>query len=165
MHDLVVHLDRVNNAASVEVLWRLHLDAMMAFGFDRLLYGYTRYRTGRRVGDPQDLVVLSNLPPAYMHTYMEEGLYANAPMVLWALENEGACSWSWLAQRAVEVGFSSAEMRTLEFNRKLGITAGYPSASARYRNAPRAALAYALGPVWIRTRWTHSGRSTGPPSL
>jgi LuxR family transcriptional regulator len=125
MHDLVVHLDRVNNAASVEVLGRLHLDAMMAFGFDRLLYGYTRYRTGRRVGDPQDLVVLSNLPPAYMHTYMEEGLYANGPMVLWALENEGACSWSWLAQRAVEVGFSSAEMRTLEFNRKLGVTAGY----------------------------------------
>ncbi len=125
MQDLVVHLDRVNSASSVEGLWRLHLDAMAAFGFDRLLYGYTRYRTGRRMGDPQDLVVLSNLPSAYMRPYIEEGLYQSGPMVLWALENDGACSWSWLTETAAQGGFSPAELRTLEFNRKLGVTAGY----------------------------------------
>jgi DNA-binding CsgD family transcriptional regulator len=125
MQDLVVHLDRVNSASSVEGLWRLHLDAMAAFGFDRLLYGYTRYRTGRRMGDPQDLVVLSNLPSAYMRPYIEEGLYQNGPMVLWALENDGACSWSWLAEMAAQGGLSPAELRTLEFNRRLGVTAGY----------------------------------------
>jgi LuxR family transcriptional regulator len=125
MQDLVVHLDRVNSASSVEGLWRLHLDAMAAFGFDRLLYGYTRYRTGRRMGDPQDLVVLSNLPAAYMRPYIGDGLYQNGPMVLWALEHDGACSWSWLAEMAAQGGLSPAELRTLEFNRALGVTAGY----------------------------------------
>ncbi len=125
MHDLVVHLDRVNNATSVESLWRLHLDAMATFGFDRLLYGYTRYRSGRSLGDPQDWVVLTNLPSAYMRPYVEEGLYQNGPMVRWAIENEGACSWSWMAEMVAKGDFSAAELRTLEFNRKLGVTAGY----------------------------------------
>ncbi len=125
MYDLVVHLDRVNNASSVESLWRLHLDAMASFGFDRLLYGYTRYRSGRSLGDPQDWVVLTNLPAAYMRPYIEDGLYANGPMVRWALENDGACSWSWIIKTAAEGGFSPAEMKVLEFNRKLGVTCGY----------------------------------------
>jgi DNA-binding CsgD family transcriptional regulator len=125
MHDLVIHLDRVNNATSVEGLWRLHLDAMASFGFDRLLYGYTRYRSGRSLGDPQDWVVLTNLPPAYMRPYIEDGLYLNGPMVRWALENEGACSWAWMAEMVAKGGFSAAELRTLEFNRKLGVTVGY----------------------------------------
>lgn len=125
MHDLVIHLDRVNNATTVEGLWRLHLDAMASFGFDRLLYGYTRYRSGRSLGDPQDWVVLTNLPSAYMRPYIEEGVYQNGPMVRWAIENDGACSWSWMAETAAKGGFSPAEMRALEFNRKLGVTAGY----------------------------------------
>lgn len=125
MHDLVVHLDRVNNATSVESLWRLHLDAMAGYGFDRLLYGYTRYRSGRSLGDPQDWVVLSNLPSAYIRPYVEDGLYANAPMVRWALEHDGACSWAWIEEKLTTGGFTPAELRVVEFNRKLGLTAGY----------------------------------------
>jgi len=125
MQDLVVHLDRVNNASSVEGLWRLHLDAMASFGFDRLLYGYTRYRSGRSLGDPQDLVILTNLPSNYMRPYLESGLYTNGPMVRWALENDGACSWAWLDGQVALGRFSQAELKTLEFNRKLGVTAGY----------------------------------------
>ena len=125
MHDLVIHLDRVNSATSVEGLWRLHLDAMASFGFDRLLYGYTRYRSGRSLGDPQDWVVLTNLPAAYMRPYIEEGLYLNGPMVRWVLENDGACSWSWMHQMVAKGGFSPAELKAMEFNRKLGVTTGY----------------------------------------
>jgi DNA-binding CsgD family transcriptional regulator len=125
MHDLAVHLDRVSNADSVDRLWRMHLDAMASFGFDRLLYGYTRYRRGRSVGDPQDFVMLSNMPPSYMRPYIESGLYANAPMIVWALENDGACSWGWLDKQAAQGRFSPAELKILEFNRALGVTAGY----------------------------------------
>ena len=125
MQDLVVYLDRVNNAPSVESLWRLHLDAMARFGFDRLLYGFTRYLNGRSVGDPQDLVVLTNLPATFMRPYLDTGLYANGPMVRWALANDGACSWSWVIETAARGGFSPAELKTLEFNQKLGLTAGY----------------------------------------
>ncbi len=125
MHDLVVHLDRVNNATSVEGLWRLHLDAMASYGFDRLLYGYTRYRSGRSLGDPQDWVVLTNLPPAYMRPYIDDGLYANGPMVRWALGNDGACSWAEIAEWAAQGTLSPAEKKVHEFNRKLGLTAGY----------------------------------------
>ncbi|HVG46512.1 MAG TPA: autoinducer binding domain-containing protein, partial [Rubellimicrobium sp.] len=101
----------MNTAGSVESLWQLHIAAMAAFGFDRLLYSYTRYRNGRSVGDPQDLVVLTNLPPAHVRPYLGQGLYLQSPMIRWALENDGTCSWAWLAEKARQGGFSPAELK------------------------------------------------------
>lgn len=125
MLDIVAHLDRVNSAGSVESLCQLHLDAMVAFGFDRLLYSYTRYRNGRSVGVPQDLIVLTNLPPAHVRPYLGQGLYLQSSMIRWALENDGACSWAWLAEKARQGGLSPAELRVVEFNRNMGLTCGY----------------------------------------
>ncbi len=125
MLDIVAHLDRVNGAGSVESLWQTHLEAMAAFGFDRLLYSYTRYRNGRSVGDPQDLIVLTNLPPAHVRPYLGNGLYLQSPMIRWALENDGTCSWAWLGQKASRGEFSPAELKVVEFNRRMGLTCGY----------------------------------------
>ena len=41
------YLHRASYAKSLEELWAAHTEQMALFGFDRLLYGYTRFRTER----------------------------------------------------------------------------------------------------------------------
>ncbi len=92
MTSLVVHLERLTNARTVEELWDVHTRQMSTYGFDRLMYGFTRYRTSTGLGDPQDWVLLSTQSPEYMKNFIDEGLYYHAPMIRWALANDGACS-------------------------------------------------------------------------
>ena len=123
--DVVPHLLEVTNAQTDAALWRLHCAKMAEFGFDRLIYGFTRYRSVHSLGDPQDWVVLTNHGEEYMRPFVEDGLYIHAPMLRWAVENNGACSWSWLAEMVRGNRLTKGEMRMLEFNRKMGVTAGY----------------------------------------
>lgn len=66
---------------------------MARYGFDRLLYGYTRYRTRTSLGELEDMVLFSNHTRADMDGFMQQGHYQQGPMVRWALENDGAYSW------------------------------------------------------------------------
>lgn len=122
MQQLVPFLDDMTNAASVEDLWSLHTDRMLAYGFDRLIYGFTRYRSGQSLGDPQDWIVLSNHGAEYMKGFIDDGYVYNAPMLRWALQNNGASSWRWMVE-ATEL--SEFEQQHIEFNIKNGVTAGY----------------------------------------
>ena len=124
-NSLTTYLDALTNTKTVEEFWGLHTEKMASFGFDRLIYGFTRYRSGTSLGDPQDWVVLTNQPVSYMTPFVDEGLYFHAPMVKWALENDGACSWRWMDDMARTDGFTSSERRVVEFNRKMSVTAGY----------------------------------------
>ena len=131
-------LNTLLNAPGIEALWDMHCRQMAEFGFDRLLYGFTRYRTATTLGDPEDFVLLSNHAPAYIKGFIEDRLYADAPMVKWALENDGACSWSWIRSRDL----SPAEQNVLDFNKAHDITAGY---SISFKSvSPRAKGAIAL---------------------
>ena len=133
MKAVLDHLDEIVSAMSVETLWDLHTSHMAAFGFDRLIYGYTRYNTQHSLGDPQDWVVLTNHDPAYMAVFLDDGLLFQAPMVRWALENNGACSWRWLQDMQLTKNLSANERRVVEFNRTMDVTAGY-TASNRFRS-------------------------------
>lgn len=136
---VVDYLNTITNAPDVETLWAAHLEQMQGYGFDRIIYGFTRYRTSSSLGDPQDWVLLTNQSSAYMRPFIEDGLYFHAPMIRWALENDGACSWSWISEMAEQDAFTPAELRVIEFNRKHGVTAGYSisfrSISARNKGA------------------------------
>lgn len=66
MADLTAHLHAITNAQTVETLWALHTKRMATYGFDRLIYGFTNYRSGRSLGDPQDWVLLTNHGDSYM---------------------------------------------------------------------------------------------------
>ena len=90
------YLQALTNTQSMEELWDMHCKKMAEYGFDRLLYGFTRYRTSRSLGDPEDFIVLSNHTSGYTEVFMGEGLYFHGPMVKWVLDNEGAASWSML---------------------------------------------------------------------
>jgi LuxR family transcriptional regulator len=119
------YLTALVEAKSVEELWAMHCAKMADYGFDRLLYGFTYYRSRESLGDPADFVLLTNHDRAYTDVFIGEGLYFDAPMVHWALENEGACSWSILSEMQARGALTAAAHRVMEFNRSMGITAGY----------------------------------------
>lgn len=125
MSDLLEHLLAVTSARTDGELWSLHTSRMARFGFDRLIYGYTRYRTNHSLGDPQDWVILTTQSAEYMEEFLGQGHVLNAPMVRWALENNGACSWRWMEEMLRNDMLTDREKRVLEFNRQHGVTAGY----------------------------------------
>ena len=86
------YLHRLTQLRTIEELWHAHVEQMGRYGFDRLLYGYTLFKTETSLGDPDDFVILSNHSPEYLKGYMGDGLYTHAPMLEWALANEGALS-------------------------------------------------------------------------
>lgn len=119
------HIRAVVAAQSVEELWAIHTRRMAAYGFDRLIYGFTRFRTAHSFGDRDDFIVLSNLCPEYTRAFIDHGLYRHAPMVRWAAENEGVCSWRMLDERRKRGQLTAEEEKVVEFNRSMNMTAGY----------------------------------------
>lgn len=119
------HLKKLLNAPSVEELWDMHTRQMAKYGFDRLIYGYTRYRTATSLGDPDDFVLLTNHSHEYTDVYIGEELYYHAPMVRWALEHDGACSWSVMRDMIASGTLTDQERKVFEFNQKHNVTAGY----------------------------------------
>ena len=133
------YLQEIARCPSLEELWDIHVDKMNDYGFDRLIYGFTRYRSGQSLGDPEDFVILTNHSRAYTDEFIGGGLYYHAPMVRWALQHDGACSWTVLHEMALQRAMSPAEERVLDFNRRMDVTAGYTvsfkSISARSKGA------------------------------
>ena len=125
MSEIIRYLSEITNANTDEELWTLHANKMAEFGFDRVIYGLTRYKSGTSLGDPQDWVILTNHAPDYMQTFIDEGHYFHAPMLRWALENNGACSWRWMEEMARTENLTAGEQRVLKFNIDQNIRAGY----------------------------------------
>jgi LuxR family transcriptional regulator, quorum-sensing system regulator SdiA len=119
------YLDRLAFAMTLEDVWELHCAAMADFGFDRLIYGYTRFGTEDSLGAFEDAIFLSNHDPAYFDRFIGEKMFVHAPMVRWARGNKspGACSWGHLWDNIDAL--SEAERRVIAFNRTMNVTAGY----------------------------------------
>ncbi len=155
------YLKVISYSKSLEELWAVHSEQMASYGFDRLLYGYTRYRTEHSLGDPEDFVVLSNHDPDYVSGFIHSGLYFHAPLMNWALENEGAISWRAIAG-ALSNGPSKPEMmRVHEFNQKHDVTVGYTvtftSLSARSKGAISMAAERGITQDQIDAVWDEHG--------
>jgi len=119
------YLHFLTNTESLEELWPAHCEQMADFGFDRLFYGCTRFRTQTSLGDPDDFTILSNHPKEYVDGFLHEGRFFHAPMLHWALENEGAASWTMIRRMIDSETMTSDERRVFEFNQKMEVTAGY----------------------------------------
>lgn len=122
---MINHLERLMQCNSIEEIWTLHLARMADFGFDRLLYAFTRFRTPNSFGNIDDVLILSNHSEAYLDGYIKGGLYRHAPMACWAAENVGARSWSLVSERREAGLLTPQEQRSEAFNRQHGIAAGY----------------------------------------
>ncbi|MFT6452042.1 MAG: LuxR family transcriptional regulator [Halocynthiibacter sp.] len=119
----IAYLERLTEVQTIEELWDLHCRTMANYGFDRLLYGFTRFHTANSFGDRQDWLILSNHDEKYVDRFVNQGMYFHAPMVRWAVENVGACSWSWMAEHADAL--TDSERQVVEFNQSHGVTSGY----------------------------------------
>ena len=98
---------------------------MAEFCFDRLIYGFTHFWSGKSLGDPGDFILLTNHDREYTDVFVGKQGYMDAPMVNWALNNEGAGSWSMLAQMQADKVLTPEEQRMIDFNRSMGVIAGY----------------------------------------
>jgi LuxR family transcriptional regulator len=154
------HLERLLLATTIEETWDLHCTAMGWFDFDRLIYGFTRFRSSRDLGQPDDLLVLSNMDRCYVGQFVRGGLYQKAPMVRWATHNTGACSWRWMQEN--EATLSEAERQVIEFNKRFNVVAGYtisfPEVSTRSRGAIGLVARPGLSQRDVEGRWARQGR-------
>ncbi|MBM1632099.1 LuxR family transcriptional regulator [Sulfitobacter mediterraneus] len=155
------YLDGLVRCPSLEALWDLHTQKMAEYGFDRLIYGYTRYRTSTSLGDPEDFIILTNHCRSYTDEFLGAGLYYDAPMVHWALANDGACSWTVMHEMAQAKGMTPAVERVLDFNRRMGVHAGYTvsfkSISARSKGAIALTARRDLDQAAIDAVWAEHG--------
>ncbi len=119
------YVERVTALSEMQDIWSYHKEVMATYGFNRVLYGFTRFRTERSLGDPQDLLVLSNHDRAYIRPFLDEGLYLNAPMTLWALNNVGVSSWRQTDEMVSDGSMNDSSSRIWEFNKRHGLGAGY----------------------------------------
>lgn len=151
----------LTHAGSIEELWDLHCRRMAAFGFDRVFYGFTRFRTARSLGDPNDFIILSNIDSGYVTRFIDDGLYQHAPMVRWALENDGAASWTVLRLMLESGAMSDEERRILKFNARHGITAGYSISFRSLSDRTKGAIALIAEPglsqADVDAAWARSG--------
>jgi hypothetical protein len=92
---------------------------MATYGFDRLIYGFTRFMSlPRGLGHPDDLLVLSNMDAqASSRGLHRRAPVRRAPMVRWASQNTGACSWRWMQEN--EASFGRDARQIIEFNKQL----------------------------------------------
>ena len=132
---IVEDLCRITDARSIRAVWGLHLELMARFGFDRLLYASTRFRSERSIGDLQDALFLTNHAPDYARTMIERGLIRHAPM-MWR-DEPGSRSWG---QQAPEQDAPTSLSRLVGTARvRSGLDAGYeivfPEVSTRARGA------------------------------
>jgi len=110
---------------SIEAVWELHVKKMDSYGFDRLIYGATRFRTHGEFGDLADAVILTNHDKDYIDLFLGKELYINAPMAVWAANNTGVCSWQWALDRRKNGKSSDTENSILDLNASMGVRAGY----------------------------------------
>lgn len=143
---LAERLNTLINVQSDGELWDYHTRWMAEYGFDRLIYGYTRYRTSSSLGDPQDWVILTNHDPEYMETWIGQGYHFHAPMVRWALENSGACSWRWMGELAEGGLLTEGEKKVFAFNRARDVTAGYTISFRTLSERTKGAIALTAKP-------------------
>ncbi len=107
------------------VVWRMLQDKMAEYGFERVLYAATRFRTDHSAGDIRDAFILTNYPKEFTTPYLDGGLFRDAPMVRWAMENVGTLSWATFADQARNGELPPEVMRVVQFNLEHGIVAGY----------------------------------------
>ncbi len=159
---MLATLERLALAPDIEHVWNGLLAYMERFGFDRLIYGYTRFRTANSFGDPADMLLLSNHDRAFLTPFMQDGLYFHGPMVRWASENTGACSWRWIHDKAANGHLTPEEQAVVAFNRAHGITAGYtisfPNVSIRSKGALGLTARRGLTQDDVDALWREHGR-------
>lgn len=146
MGDTSIHnqVQKILYATTVQEVWDPLLRRLKTVGFHHVLYGFTRFHTNSGFGDDNDHLFLTNFGPDYMKGYFLEGRYRHGPMVRWAVENSGCCSWDWIG--ANHASFTEKEREVVAFNQASGVTAGYTIAFPHSLKRAKGAIGMSLEP-------------------
>lgn len=129
----------ISTASHADAAWRISTGFFASLGFARVNYGYTRFRSTRSVGDPDDALFMSTCDPDYVSRYFRGKFFARTPLYHWSENNVGACTWAWVKTAALEGRLTPDELASVKENQKIGVTAGitisYPASSARSKGA------------------------------
>ncbi|MCR9068998.1 MAG: LuxR family transcriptional regulator [Rhodobacteraceae bacterium] len=110
---------------TVEDLWAHHTALMAEYGFDRLFYAFNAFRGAGLYDNPEDALLLTNLPTEYVESYVSGGMFRDGPSVRWATEHTGAASWADIHAALPGYPATPGERAMMEMNLRHGIVAGY----------------------------------------
>lgn len=138
-------LNKIMDAQSIDALWQEWLRSMIEdYGFDRMLYGSTRFATSQALGNVGDYLMLTNYCHDYIREFVESELYLHGPMLKWAMENTGACSWAYIAQFLMDADVIPKTQAVLDLNRKFGVVSGYTISFQPENERSRSAISLAM---------------------
>ncbi len=132
-------LTRIAVTSTIDEAWALATEFFASAGFQRVNYGFTRFRHIKTIGDPDDALFLSTCDADYVKRYFQGGFYAKTPVFRWAERSSGACTWTWVKDAFDAGRLSNEEAEAVRQNAAMGVTAGisvsFPEASARSKGA------------------------------
>jgi LuxR family transcriptional regulator len=123
---------------NVDDLWTHHLGVMADFGFDRLFYAFNAFRGNGLYDNPEDALVLTNMPTEYVEAYVGGGMFRDGVMMRWAIQNTGAASWREVYEAMANDPLTRGERALRELNVRHEMTAGYTISfpmAIKYANA------------------------------
>ncbi len=139
-------IETIVNSQSVETLWEYFSARLAGLGFTRVIYGFTQFKLSNSLGDPRDLMVLTNYPSEFVEKYIDGRMFFDGPMVRWASENVGAMSWGLTAERAQKGELSKSEQQVVELHAKFDLSAGYTISFSDFSARSKAGIGMALDP-------------------
>lgn len=139
-----VALERILAAKTIEAVWEVLLLKLQSLGFQNVLYGFTRFHTENGFGDTTDHLVLTNLGPDYVKGYFNDGRYKHGPIVTWAAQNEGVCSWAYIDD--VYDTLNDKARETVDFNRAFGVSHGYTIGFTNATTRSKGAIGLSMPP-------------------
>lgn len=110
---------------NVDALWAHHTAVMAEYGFDRLFYAFNAFRGAGLYDNPEDALLLTNMPSDYVEAYVTGGMFRDGMMLRWAVENTGAASWREVAETMLTETLSDGQQAMLDLNERHGLVAGY----------------------------------------
>jgi LuxR family transcriptional regulator len=136
----VLHLlARIAAAGTVEDAWAPLCQRLAEDGFGRVTYGFTRSRTDRSMGNPDDTVVLTWPHSAAAEAGLRSGFFARSPLYRWIVQNVGTCTWRWVDEALRAEKLTAEEAEAVRLYHSLGVVAGvtisFPANSPRSRGA------------------------------
>jgi LuxR family transcriptional regulator len=121
MQQLVPYL----SMSSMDDLWAHHTAVMADYGFDRLFYAFNAFRGAGLYDNPEDALLLTNMPTPYVEAYVNGGLFRHGVMMRWAVQNTGAASWREVYELMQPDPLTEGEQAIRELNRRHDMVAGY----------------------------------------
>jgi len=110
---------------SVDELWAHHTAVMAGFGFDRLFYAFNAFRGAGLYDNPEDALLLTNMPSDYVEAYVTGGMFRDGVMMRWAVDHTGAASWRDVYEEMLSEPLTRGEQAMRDLNAHHGLLAGY----------------------------------------